>query len=193
MKTETLQQIWERMAKSGYETDKGSVHSYIEVYEEILAPYRETAKNVLEIGLFNGNSMRMWEQYFTQAKVFGIDCDEQPHGGLADLRPMIAEGTHNIIIGDAANLDFIESQFGDIKFDVVVEDASHDLEQQLLIYYNLKLYMKKGGVYIIEDIQDIDETRIFFEALDPDKKIEIIDRRNIKNRYDDILVIIRDK
>lgn len=193
MTTRSLNEIWVELAKQGHETDKNSVHSYIPVYEEILEPYRFTALNVLEVGLFNGSSMRMWEYYFQNAEVFGIDCDEQPHGGMADLRPMIAEGTHNIAIGDATDQYFIRKQLGRLKLDVVIEDAGHDLMQQLQIYYNLKPYLNKHSIYIIEDIQNIDANRSFFESIDPDKSIGILDRRHIKGRYDDVLVIIRDK
>lgn len=182
----TLEEIWLDMP---IRSDKGDVHSYLPVYEELLAPYRHTAENVLEIGLFNGASMRLWERYFTKAKIYGIDCDEQPHGGLADLRPMIAERTHNIAIGDAEDKSDIEKFYKDIKFDVIIEDAGHHVEQQLKIYVTLKPYLNKGGIYIIEDVQDIDKTFNWFVNLDG----EIVDRRHVKNRYDDVLVIIRNK
>jgi hypothetical protein len=102
-----LQQIWFDLREK---SDKGTVHSYLSVYEEILAPYRTTAKNILEIGLFNGASLLMWEQYFAGA-VFGIDCSETPHGGMADLRPLIKEGTHNIFICDAESREAIKNVF----------------------------------------------------------------------------------
>lgn len=188
---ESLQQIWERLAKAGYETDKFSVHSYGEIYEEILKPYRETAKNVLEIGLFSGNSLRMWEQYFTNAKVYGIDCDEQPHGGMADLRPMIAEGNHNIIIGDATNPADVEKYFKGIKFSVVIEDANHDPIQQQQIYLALKPYLEEGSICIIEDVVPKDGVITLFEGIDPETEVTILDRRHIKNRFDDCLIIIK--
>lgn len=190
---ETLQEIWADLKAACHETDKGSIHSYIDVYATELGKYRGTAKNVLEVGLFNGASMRMWEQYFTNAKIFGIDCDEQPHGGLADLRPMIAEGTHNIYIGDAESPVDIERFFKGIKFDVIIEDAGHHIEQQLQIYKILKPYLNDGAIYLIEDIQDIYATKFILENIDHEKEVTILDRRNIKHRYDDVLVIIKDK
>jgi cephalosporin hydroxylase len=171
------------------------VHSYLSVYEEILAPYRTTAKNILEIGLFNGASLLMWEQYFAGA-VFGIDCSETPHGGMADLRPLIKEGTHNIFICDAESREAIKKcfhAFDDIKFDVIIEDAGHDVEQQVKIYYALKPFLNKGSIYIIEDVQNIDKDKISFENIDREKEVTIIDRRNLRERYDDVIVIIKDK
>ena len=180
----SLQKIWDDLP---LKSDKGSIHSYLPVYEEVLAPFRETALNVLEIGLFNGASLVLWEQYFTKAKIHGIDCDEQPHGGMADLRPML--DNYNISIGNAESKEDIEKFYKGIKFDVIVEDAGHHIEQQLAIYVTLKPYLNKGGIYIIEDVQDIDKTFNLFVNLDG----EIIDRRSVKGRYDDVMVIIRDK
>ena len=174
--------------KKGDWPDKGSVHSYIEIYEELLSPYRHTAKNVLEIGLMSGESLRMWDEYF-DGTVYGMDCSVTPIDGLANLKPIMAEGKHNIVIGDAANPMDIEKYFNGVKFDVVIEDANHDIEQQLQMYVTLKPYLSKGSIYIIEDVQDIDKTFNLFVNLDG----EIIDRRHIKGRYDDVLVIIRDK
>lgn len=181
----TLQEIYNKH-KVGDWPDKGSVHSYIEVYEEILAPYRHTAKNILEIGLMSGESLRMWTEYFKGSWVFGIDCDIRPVNGMADLTQAIADGL-NIVIGDASNPEVIENWFKGLKFDVVIEDANHSVEQQLQIYSVLKPYMNKGSIYIIEDIQNIDETKAIFNAIGG----EVIDRRQKKHRYDDVLVIIK--
>jgi hypothetical protein len=154
-----LQQIWDELP---YKSDKGDIHSYVSVYDEILAPYRTTAKNILEIGLFNGDSLLMWEQYFA-GRVYGVDCSETPHGGMADLRPLINKGTHDIFILDAENPNEVEKYFKDIKFDVIIEDAGHDVNQQARIYERFKPYIQEGGIYIIEDIQDIDKHKWFFE------------------------------
>lgn len=171
--------------------DKGSVHSYIDVYEDVLIPYRGTAKNILEIGLMSGESLRMWDEYFS-GDVYGVDCDIKPVNGLADLTKAISDGLR-ISIGNAESPTDISKFFNGIKFQVVIEDAGHHIEQQLKIYETIKPYLDKGSVYIIEDVQDIDSTRHLLENMDSDKDITVLDRRNIKNRYDDVLVIIKDK
>jgi len=185
----TLDQIYQK-CRSGDFPDKGTVHSYIEVYESILAPYRETALNILEIGILGGASLKMWEQYFT-GKVYGIDCTDQPLGGKFDLRPMIESGKHNIVIMDATNEEQIEKNFAGIKFDVIIDDGSHAVEHQLLSYFHFRKHLSLEGIYIIEDIQDIDNTRYAFETIDSKRTSLIVDRRHVKNRYDDVLAIIR--
>jgi len=233
----TLKEIWHRLKLQGHGSDKGDVHSYLDVYEEILSPYRETAKNILEIGVFKGNGLRMWEFYFT-GKVYGIDCSETPLDGMADLRPMIAEreyqgycprcggsyqelkingltelvvfddesyvcdrcdgymfvrdvNKHNIFIMDATNKEQVKKNFAGIKFDVIIEDASHSISQQLEIYDAFKDYIADGGIYVIEDIENIDRDRLLLETMAPDKEVIILDRRKLKNRFDDVLIIIK--
>lgn len=181
---ETLEQIY-RKHKNGDWPDKNSVHSYIPVYEGLLASYRHRAINILEIGLMSGESLKMWTEYFA-GNVFGMDCDIKPIDGKADLTQAIKDGL-NVAIGDASNPDDVKKYYDGIKFDVIIEDANHDIDQQISIYQTLKPYLNKGGIYIIEDVQDIDRTKIIFTVLGG----EIIDRRKIKSRYDDVLVIFR--
>lgn len=185
----TLHELYIKHKKGDW-PDKGSVHSYIDAYAELLEPYRYTAKNILEVGLMSGESLRMWEDYFS-GNVYGMDCDLTPIGGLADLRPMLLEGGHNIFIGDAASNVDAEKFFSGITFDVIIEDAGHELSQQLGIYYNMKRFLSPNGIYIIEDVQDIDNDRAAFEFIDPKRKVEILDRRDLKGRYDDVMIVIK--
>lgn len=182
----SLQKIYERN-KRGDWPDKGSVHSYIEVYESILRPYRYTAKNILEIGLMSGESLRMWSEYFA-GDVYGMDCDIKPINGLADLTGAINEG-FKIVIGDASKPSEIAKFFTGMKFDVVIEDANHDIDQQYMIYAALKPYLAPGSIYIIEDIQNVDYDGTELKTMADN--VEIVDLRLKKLRYDDVLVIIR--
>jgi hypothetical protein len=61
-------------------TDKNTRHSYLSLYEELLKSKKETAKNILEIGIgssdqgiTNGGSIKLWHDYFTNATVYGLD------------------------------------------------------------------------------------------------------------------------
>jgi len=55
-------------------SDKGTNHSYIEhIYEDLFSKYRNSADAVLEIGTYEGGSLYMWKEYFTKAKIYGIE------------------------------------------------------------------------------------------------------------------------
>src|ERR1051325_11492314 len=59
-----------------YGTDKGAtMHRYVDLYEKYLAPRRRTATAVLEIGVHQGASLRMWRDYFPHAEIVGLDVE----------------------------------------------------------------------------------------------------------------------
>jgi hypothetical protein len=53
--------------------------------------------------------------------------------------------------------------------------------------------INKNGLLIIEDIQDFNWINILQRNIDKNFEIEIKDLRKIKNRYDDIIIIIKKK
>ena len=57
-------------------TDKGREHSYIEYYEQWFEPRRHTPVQLLEIGVMTGGSMLLWQQYFDDVLLAGIDLRE---------------------------------------------------------------------------------------------------------------------
>src|SRR5881392_1187578 len=63
---------------------------YLEVYERVLAPYRERAIDFVEVGVQNGGSLELWAKYFTAARAL-IGCDANPAcAGLRFEDPRIA-------------------------------------------------------------------------------------------------------
>ena len=61
-------------------TDKNTIHSYLPLYEKLLKNKKETAKNVLEVGIgdfnqgiTNGGSIKLWHDYFINATVHALD------------------------------------------------------------------------------------------------------------------------
>jgi hypothetical protein len=52
-----------------YGTDKSS-HGFIGKYEELFQSFKNDELNFLEIGVFMGSSIKMWDEYFTNGKIF---------------------------------------------------------------------------------------------------------------------------
>jgi hypothetical protein len=57
-------------------TDKNTTHSYLPLYQKLLVGKKETAKNVLEIGVCGGGSIKMWSEFFTNAIIHGLDISD---------------------------------------------------------------------------------------------------------------------
>jgi len=127
-------------------TDKASSnHNYLEFYEIFLAPLRDHALTILEVGVLNGASLRMWEEYFPQAKIVGADI-------LPDLK-RFERGRITIEQVDQSNIEQLTSVA--IKhgpFDVIIEDGSHMWEHQITSLRTLFPFVKNDGLYIVEDL-----------------------------------------
>lgn len=178
----TLQEIYSSHTSPEGHGDKGTAHSYIDVYAELLESYRDNS-NILEIGMYYGQSLEMWEKYFTNSNIYGIDIHDRIPSHVkknCDFTP---------IIGDATNSDILNKLPNDMTFDVIIDDGSHRLNDQVMTFEIFKSRMKPGGIYIIEDIQNLDRDKKIFLGLH--ENVEIIDRRSVKGRYDDILIVYK--
>lgn len=164
-------------------TDKNTTHDYIEgFYEKGLKPYREKSLNVLEIGIYYGASMRLWKEYFTNAKIFGVDIFDRVLPQYKNL-----ENTE-LIFKDAYTENIFDES---LKFDVIIDDGPHTFSSQIDFIKKYVHKLNKNSIMIIEDVADISYIK-YFESEVPDGfKFETIDLRKNKNRYDDLMFIIR--
>lgn len=130
-----------------YNADKSSrFHHYLDFYQEHL-PGRAFAGRLLEIGVMDGVSMRMWAEYYPQAEIAGVDIFDKQHLYSGDwyvpksVKLLTLDGTN------AAQM----APLG--MFDIIIDDGSHYTgEQQAsfdLLYYN---QLNAGGIYVVEDI-----------------------------------------
>src|SRR5262245_22315577 len=58
-----------------FKTDKLDPHHYTQEYHRLLSGRRATVRKVLEIGVWKGRSLRMWEEFFPHARIYGVDVD----------------------------------------------------------------------------------------------------------------------
>ncbi len=56
-------------------TDKNTTHSYLLLYESLSKNKKETAQNILEIGIQNGGSIKLWRDYFLNVTIYGLDTE----------------------------------------------------------------------------------------------------------------------
>lgn len=133
-----------------YKTDKLN-HNYIGFYEKYLRERRENVTKVLEIGVHNGSSHKMWAEYFPNAKIYGIDIFDKTQYDSENITTHIADQANRIELGD-----FIEKYGGD--FDVIIDDGGHTMKQNQITLGFLFKYLKKDGVFIIEDLHTSPDT-----------------------------------
>jgi len=177
-------------------TDKNTLHSYLGLYENLLSPKKDTAKNVLEIGigpvkLQNGGSIKLWKDYFTNATVYGLDIipkEDVIHELVNDKRVVLFTSTN------AYDEKFFNEHFlkKNLKFDFMLDDGPHTLESMKTFIRLYSKVMTDDGILIIEDVQSIDWIPILYREVPQHLKkfVKPYDLRKNKNRYDDIVFTI---
>jgi hypothetical protein len=119
---------------------------YFPIYEKHLAPWRNKTLTIIEIGVFRGGSLQMWQRFFGPlATIVGIDINPE---SLRHEDP----GIH-IRIGDQGDPAFLQSvvdEFGEP--DIVIDDGSHQMDHIRKSFLFLYPKLSKNGIYIVEDL-----------------------------------------
>lgn len=127
-----------------YRTDKLTHHGYERFYDYFLAPFRNKSINFFEIGVDKGRSLKMWNDYFTKAKIYGMDIE---HGYMHEKGEVFKM--------DQSNINDLKSITNKLKqCHIIIDDGSHVPEHQLFSFnYLFNNLLNPGGIYIIEDIE----------------------------------------
>lgn len=176
-------------------TDKNTTHSYLDLYEKLLFTKKNTARNILEIGIGypgdNGGSIKLWHDYFINANIYTLDIQH-----INDVWDEIKNNNRiNLITStDGYDENIFKKTFLDknIKFDMMLDDGPHTLESMKQF---IKLYsqiMTEDGILMIEDVQAIEWLDELKDVVPENLKkyIRCYDLRANKGRYDDIVFVI---
>lgn len=99
-----------------------------------------------------GGSLRAWRDYFPLAQITGID--PQPDTQITDEWHITTHLGYSTRPEDVAR--HIQG-----NFDIIIDDGSHHPDDQMATLRNLWSHVRKGGLYVIEDIySDAIETDI---------------------------------
>lgn len=141
--TEPLSKILDK-----FNTDKNSsFHNYSRQYEKLLRDYRDKEIKYLEIGVFNGGSIKAFREVFLKSKyILGLDINSKCKQ-YEDVKNNIY-----VEIGDATNKKFIEDitiKHG--TFDIILDDGSHTNKDVIETFELLFPLLNDNGLYIVED------------------------------------------
>ncbi len=124
-----------------YGCDKAP-HGYCEMYEKYFHDIRYKKLRVLEIGVLNGNSLRLWREYFPNSYICGIDINNCPHPENTDFK-IIDMSVESNVKNFADNNGY---------WDIVIDDGGHTMQTQQLSIKYLWDKVKYGGYFVMEDI-----------------------------------------
>jgi cephalosporin hydroxylase len=129
--------------RAGRPLDKW-VH-YFPIYERHLARFRGRPVRVLEIGVYRGGGLELFQHFLgSQANLVGIDIDTAAREAVGDR--------FRVEVGDQADPEFLRGvadRHG--PFDVVVDDGGHTMRQQIVAVEALFPVLNNGGSYFVED------------------------------------------
>lgn len=171
-----------------YGTDKYGKHHYTDVYYDLFKDKRETVKKVLEIGIAEGASLKMWRDFFPNALIYGADNDKERVENLQGEDQIYVFKCDQSKENDLLNmLDDILPGPNDL--DLIVDDGSHKPEDQISTCLTLlKTNALRYGntLYVIEDVADENVARELIKGL-PGFYVNV---KKVGKRYDDRLLIV---
>lgn len=190
-----------------FNTDKGTAHSYIDIYDSLFEKIRTKKNNFLEIGVLLGGSLRMWEHFFENSQIYGVDDFSQKStneyfGGInVDPESVKKElNSHErikFIECDSRNSEQVKKKIASlrIKFDVIIDDGEHSIPCQIDNFENFIPLLNKGGMYIIEDCRGpsgAEEVKrhILKNHEDFEAEIHVL---NLTKKSDDVLMVVKRK
>ena len=139
--------------KSPFTINNGHRHPYTTPYSLFFEPLKNKPIKLAEIGIFRGASILAWRIFFSRARIYGFDVDMEAMKYVRDLN---LPGVY-LDQMDATKADSMESVFqrhmadGEL-FDVIIDDALHEVGQQAVTIRTCMNKLKQGGLLIIEDI-----------------------------------------
>lgn len=128
-------------------TDKSSAyHNYTKVYADFFGPIKNDPLVFLELGIYKGNSVKLWENYFPEATLYFIDNNPSQIEYFSKRSHY-----HFIDQTDWLTLHAFAKSVGR-EFDIILDDAGHTMVGQIGGFKTFFQYLKSGGIYIIEDL-----------------------------------------
>jgi predicted O-methyltransferase YrrM len=141
-----------------YGSDKANIfkktqnqgHGFSEFYTQHLKHLKQRKIKILEIGSYAGASASAFVKYFPNSKVYCFDIN---------ISKFIYYSKNIHVFGlnikDKKKVEKILSKINSESnsnfFDVIIDDGSHYLSDILFSLNTLFRYVKKGGIYVIED------------------------------------------
>src|SRR5712664_719465 len=148
-------------------------HYYTYHYERVFRRWRWRQIVLLEIGLLNKTrqdatygvrsfsetysglgrdrhddapSLRMWREYFPNARIVGIDIHDFSSVQIRNCQTYICDQR------DRAGLHAVLEELGEPP-NIIIDDGCHASEHQQMSFFTLFPRLAPGGIYVIEDLR----------------------------------------
>jgi len=148
-------------------------HNYSFFYEKYLGNLKNKKINILEIGSHEGKGLAAFYHNFTRAGILGANINPfQLKYNAKRIEEIFIDVSSKKILNNFCN-------YINREFDIIIDDASHNLRDILITLPILFKKLKKGGFYVIEDLNQFE----VYKNLNPtnEKLTPIKILKNIQN------------
>jgi len=119
---------------------------YLSAYELHVGPWRQRPLSILEMGVNEGGSIRVWLAYFPKSRIVGLDMNPMPATFPDDPRCCYVEGRQD----DPSAL--ARACAAGSPFDLIIDDAAHvGRLAKVSLHYLFRDHLAPGGLYVLED------------------------------------------
>lgn len=144
-----------------YDTDKSSMrynvtnqrhcHPYTLFYDSLFKSKKNEKLEIAELGILEGASLLMWNEYFTNADLYGFEYD---YNLIKNFKDTYNNSRIKLSHIDVTDKESIQISFKNVNmmYDIIIDDSTHQFEDQIRVIENSYQYLKPGGILIIEDI-----------------------------------------
>jgi len=131
---------------------KIDAHGYSLLYEKYFMKKKDKNLKILELGSFYGNAAASLYYYFKNSEIYSGDI-------LPDLFRYESSRIKNFYIDTSSETSIKAILVNkDINFDIIIEDASHSLKDQIITLFLIFKKITPNGLFICEEL-DFPETR----------------------------------
>ncbi len=152
-------------------------HRYTDFYEMFFSNKVQEVSYVFECGVGTSNSsfpanmgsdgrpgasLRVWRDYFPNARVYGADIDNHVLFKEERIETFYMNQLDPISIKSATQ------KFPDGMFDFMVDDGLHTFEAALTLFSNSNRLLSPRGIYVIEDVTPRSMCQLLMPGVIPD-------------------------
>lgn len=167
-------------------------------YDKLFASKQDNYVDILEIGVHEGKSLKLWRDYFINGIVYGIDILDLSF--LNDEDRIVPIGFANAYTSETIKRLRTTSLYG---FDIIIDDGPHDIKSMVYFLVHYQNLLKPGGILVLEDIIDVryisnltdclDETKGTITVLNMYDKIKNDTYKNLCKEKLEVIIYKKDK
>ena len=136
-----------------YDTDKSSMrynvtnqrhcHPYTLFYDSLFKSKKNEKLEIAELGILEGASLLMWNEYFTNANLYGFEYD---YNLIKNFKDKYNNSRIKLSHIDVTDKESIQISFKNVNmmYDIIIDDTTHQFEDQIRVIENSYQYLKPG-------------------------------------------------